>query len=169
MREAILSGFGSGGYGAKTYGKLGLETEIVTAEPHRLVLMLFDGALLSIRRAKSHMAERNIPEKCRAIGNAIEIVDSGLRVSVDPKPDPIFAGRLVSLYQYIVMRLLQGNLRNDVAALDEAARLLGDLRGAWIQIGPQRPQPQVAEPQSAAAPRAAAPGLPRQKLAAYQA
>ena len=131
IREAKLSA-----YGAKAYGKLALETDIINAEPHRLVLKLFDGALLQIQRGRHFMVERRVAEKGAAIGHAIEIVDSGLRVSVDPSHDPVFAGRLVSLYHYIVMRLLQGNLRDDLAALDEAAKLLGDLRGAWIQIAP---------------------------------
>jgi len=152
-------------FGAKAYGKLALETDIINAEPHRLVLMLFDGALLQIQRARRFLLERQIAEKGAAIGHAIEIVDSGLRVSVDPSHDPIFAGRLVSLYQYIVMRLLQGNLRNDVTALDEAARLLGDLRGAWIQIAPAA-QPGAAQAPAAPAGRAA-PAKPA--IAAYQA
>jgi flagellar protein FliS len=135
------------GFGAKAYSKLGLETDVINAEPHRLVLMLFDGALLCIRRAKVFLAERHIAAKCQALSQACEIVDSGLRVSVDPSYDPEFAGRLISLYRYVTMRLLQANLRNDVNALDEAAKILGDLRGAWIQIAPR----------SAAATAAAAP------------
>ncbi len=156
------------GFGAKAYSKLGLETGVITADPHQLVLMLFDGALLSIQRAKSFMEQKRIADKGRAIGSAIEIVDT-LRVSVDPSADPVFAGRLVSLYQYIVMRLLQGNLRNDVVALDEAAKLLGDLRGAWIQIAPQRSTAAPGgEPPLAAAKDQALPKPLRRELAAYQ-
>jgi flagellar protein FliS len=124
------------GFGAKAYSKLGLETDVITGEPHRLILMLFDGALLCIQRGKSYLADKRIAEKCQAISTAIEIVDMGLRASVDPTPDPEFAGRLLSLYRYVTMRLLQANLRNDVKALDEAGKILGDLRNAWIQIGP---------------------------------
>ncbi len=124
------------GFGAKAYSKLGLETDILNADPHRLVLVLFDGALQSISRAKGFLAQGRIPQKCEALSVACNIVDSGLRVSVDPSADPEFAGRLISLYQYIVMRLLQANLRNDVAAMDEAARLLSGLRDAWAKIGP---------------------------------
>jgi len=124
------------GFGAKAYSKLGLETDVITGEPHRLILMLFDGALLCMQRAKTHMGTKRIAEKCQAIGTAIEIVDMGLRASVDPKPDPEFAGRLLGLYGYVTMRLLQANARNDSAALDEAAKILGDLRKAWVQIAP---------------------------------
>lgn len=162
-----MAGFDSKGFGASMYGQVGLRTDIINAEPHRLVTMLFDGALLSVGRAKGHMAARRIAEKCQAIGHAVEIVDSGLRVSVDASHDPAFAGRLISLYQYIVMRLLQANLRNDVAALDEAARLLEDLRRAWLQIDPARRAGSSA-PQRAAAvaePDQARPA--RHPMAAY--
>ena len=152
------------GFGAKAYGKLSLETDVITAEPHRLVLMLFDGALLSIQRAKNFLAAKQIADKCQAIASAIEIVDSGLRASVDPSHDPEFAGRLVSLYQYVTMRLLQANLRNDVRAMEEAAKILGDLRGAWIQIGPAVRAVSVAPQQAGNV--AAAPD--RRVLNAYQ-
>ncbi|SPJ17812.1 flagellar protein potentiates polymerization (modular protein) [Burkholderiales bacterium] len=124
------------GFGAKAYSKLSLETDVLNADPHRLVLILFDGALLAVQRAKGFLAERRVAEKCSALDQAIRIVDGGLRVSVDPSHDPAFAGRLVALYNYITMRLLQANLRNDVKALEEAAGLLSGLRDAWVKIEP---------------------------------
>lgn len=158
----ILSGFG-----AKAYSKLGLETDVITGEPHRLIMMLFDGALLCVQRGKSHMAARRIAEKCQAISTAIEIVDMGLRASVDARHDPEFAGRLLGLYKYITMRLLQANVRNDAAALEEAGKILGDLRAAWAKIGP----PVTAA--SAAAPVRGAPesgsASARRVASAYQA
>ena len=124
------------GFGAKAYTKLGLETDVVNADPHRLVLILFDGALLAIQRAKGHLADRRIPEKCQALSQAIRIVDSGLCSSVDTSHAPEFATRLIRLYKYIIMRLLHANMRNDLKAMDEAANLLSGLRGAWARIGP---------------------------------
>ena len=157
------------GFGAKAYSKLGLETDVITGEPHRLIMMLFDGALLCIQRGKTHLAARRIADKCRAIGTAIEIVDMGLRASVDTRPDPEFAGRLLGLYRYVTMRLLQANLRNDVAALDEAGKILGDLRNAWMQIAPNAAAAQPA-PAPAAAPVVDARNSSTRRLqSAYQA
>jgi flagellar protein FliS len=153
------------GFGAKAYARVGLDTDIVAADPHRLILMLFDGAIHCIERAKFFLGQKKIAQKCEALSQACRIVDAGLRVSVDPTPDPEFAGRLVSLYQYILMRLLQGNLRNDVAALDEAARLLGDLRSAWIQIAPRAADAAAPESDEAAVTRRAP---VRREIAAYQ-
>jgi flagellar protein FliS len=124
------------GFGARAYSKLGLETDVITGEPHRLILMLFDGALLSIQKGRSHLTAKRIAEKCQCLTTAIEIVDMGLLASIDARHDPEFAGRLTSLYRYVAMRLLQANVRNDVQSLDEAAKILGDLRAAWVQIAP---------------------------------
>ena len=124
------------GAGASVYGKVGLETDILNAEPHRLVLILFDGALLCMSRARAALAAGNVIQRSRHLSKAVQIVDEGLRVAVDPTADPEFAGRLVSLYQYVTMRLLQANLRGDAPALDEATRIISGLRSAWAQIGP---------------------------------
>ena len=132
------------GFGAKAYSKLGLETDVISGEPHRLILMLFDGALLCIRKGRSFMLAKRTAEKCQALTTGIEIVDMGLLASVDARHDPEFANRLIGLYRYVTMRLLQANMRNDVKALDEAEKILQDLRSAWVQIGPASAAPGAA-------------------------
>ena len=62
------------------------------------------------------------------------------------------AKQLAALYDYASLRLLQANLKNDHAALDEVGRMLADLRDAWAQIGARAP---VAKSEAAAAPPAA--------------
>jgi flagellar protein FliS len=159
-----VSGFAS----ARNYAKLGVQTDVLNADPHRLILILFDGALHCVRRAKGFLAEGRIAEKCQALSQACLIVDGGLRVSVDSSHDPQFAGRLVSLYQFVTMRLLQANLRNDVQAMADAERILEELRTAWLRIAP-------GATSAATAPAAVAarvePGLSpaRRALSAYQA
>ncbi len=133
------------GFGAKAYKKVGLETAVIAGDPHRMVMMLFDGALLSIRRGRVYIAEKRTVAKCNALGLAVEIVDNGLRASVSQEHDPQFAGRLTSLYQYVIMRLLQANMRNDLRALDEADKILQDLRNAFAQIGAGRNPPALPD------------------------
>jgi flagellar protein FliS len=142
------------GFGAKAYVNLGVQTDVLNADPHRLVLILFDGALYAIQRAKGFLASGSIAQKCQALSQACEIVDNGLRVSVDPSHDRQFATRLISLYNYVTMRLLQANLRNDPKALDEAAQILSGLRGAWVQIAPSKPGAPVGATSVTAQPTA---------------
>ena len=154
------------GFGAKAYSKVGLHTDVITGDPHKMVAMLFDGAIVCIERAKTHLAKGRVAERCEAVTLAIEIVES-LRASVDPSVDPVFAGRLKGLYQFVTMRLLQANVRRNAAALDEAGRILGELRGAWMRIAPAG-QAVAAPALPSGAPARATPAHAARALGAYQ-
>jgi flagellar secretion chaperone FliS len=117
------------------YAQVGVETGVASADPHRLILMLFDGTLAAIAAAKLSMNRGEIGAKGAAIAKAIAIVDGGLKASLDVKAGGELAERLAELYDYMMRQLLAANLRNDTAILDEVARLLNELRGAWAQIG----------------------------------
>jgi flagellar protein FliS len=129
-REAQLSGFG-----AKAYQSVAVASAVGSADPHRMTLLLYDAAIEAIRLAQAHLGTRRVAAKCEAIGKALRIVEEGLKASVDRDAGGHLAVKLVSLYDYITMRLLQANLRNDRKALEEACTLLSDLRSAWAQIG----------------------------------
>jgi flagellar protein FliS len=116
------------------YRKVGLEGQLESASPHKLVLMLFEGAMLAIANAQHHMAAGNIAEKGQSISRCIEIIASGLQASLDLEIGGELALRLEALYEYMGQRLLHANLKNDQAALSEVATLLGDLKSAWEQI-----------------------------------
>ena len=125
-------------YGAHAYVKSNVDTGVANASPHQLISMLFDGAIHCINRARYFLDQGDIVRKCEAISQACQIVDNGLSVSVDASVNPEFAGRLVYLYKYVVMRLMQANLRNDRERLAEALRILNGLRDAWANISPDR-------------------------------
>ena len=115
---------------------VGIATE--TTDPHRLIMMLFEGAQAAIVVARGQMAQNHIAEKGAAISKAIDIVTNGLQASLDLEQGGELAERLAALYEYISHRLLWANLKNDTAALDEAAHLLGEIQSAWAQIGENR-------------------------------
>ena len=127
--------FGSSQRGANAYAKVGLETGVVAASPHKLIVMLFDGALAAVRAAAVHMTARDIEKKGLAISKAINIVQNGLRASLDKKAGGQIAESLDSLYEYICNRLVSANLTNQPAMLDEVITLLADLKSAWESIG----------------------------------
>ena len=133
---------------AAAYRQAGVETKTDTASPHELVIMLFDGAIVSIATAMYQMANGNISAKGEGISKAIEIIDNGLRASLDHRNGGELAERLSALYEYMCSRLLHGNLRNDKAALEEVSALLRDLKGAWQEIGTD---PAAVSPTKAAA------------------
>ena len=116
------------------YKQIGVETAITGAEPHRLISMLFDGALESIAQARGALASKDIEVKCRHISKAVRIVEEGLRGGLDLRSDGEIAQNLHTLYGYISTRLTQANLRNDDAAMQECVNLLTPLREAWLAI-----------------------------------
>ena len=117
------------------YAEVGVETGVAAADPHKLILMLFDGTLAAIAKGKLAMSRGEIAAKGAAISKAIEIIDGGLKASLDVAAGGVLAQRLAALYDYMLNRLLAANLRNDSSLLDETTRLLNELRGAWAQIG----------------------------------
>jgi flagellar protein FliS len=127
--------FGSSNKGASAYAKVGLETGVVASSPHKLIVMLFEGALVAIRDGQTHMKAGAIEKKGNAISKAIMIVENGLRASLDKQAGGQIAHSLDNLYDYIGRRLLTANLTNDPAILDEVHGLLADLKGAWDAIG----------------------------------
>lgn len=127
--------FGMTPRGVQAYAKVGLETSVVAASPHELIVLLFDGALAAIHSARLHMMAGKIQEKGASISRAIEIVNDGLRASLDKKAGGDIANSLDGLYGYMTDRLLQANLKNSVDMLDEVQVLLVDLRDAWASIG----------------------------------
>jgi flagellar protein FliS len=99
--------------------------------------MLYDGALAAIHQAQGDIANKRTAKKCAALTKATRIVEQGLKASLNHKAGGVLAQRLDMLYDYVLMRLLQANLRNDEPALHEVVRLLTDLRAAWAQIAPR--------------------------------
>jgi flagellar protein FliS len=119
---------------AKSYAQVGMETGVAAADPHQLIVMLFDGALLAIAKAGSAMQQKQIAEKGQAISQAIDIIANGLQASLNFSAGDELANRLAALYDYMCTRLVHANLNNDAAALSEVGRLLGEIKSAWEEI-----------------------------------
>jgi len=125
-----------------SYSDYGYNSEIEYADPHRLIQMLFEGALKRIAFTKGAMQRKEIEEKGKYIGQTIEIV-GGLRASLDKEKGGEVAANLDALYEYIGRQLLLANLKDSEAILDEVAGLLTDVKSAWDAIN--TPAVEVAE------------------------
>ena len=118
---------------AATYARVGIETNVSSADPHQLILMLFDGALLSVNSAAAAIESKDNPAKIRHISKAVEIITMGLQASLDASGGEL-TDRLHALYDYMGMRLALANAQSNTAPLIEVSGLLRDLREAWAQI-----------------------------------
>ena len=123
------------------YKKVGLHGGVESASPHRLIQMMFEGALEKIQTAKTHIENNEIAGKGEQISWAISIID-GLRVSLDKSAGGDIAENLDMLYDYMSRRLLEANLNSDVTILDEVAGLISEIKSAWDVIPPDAAAPQ---------------------------
>lgn len=119
---------------AQAYNRVSVDAGSLAASPHKLILMLMEGASVSISTAKHHMAMKQIQEKGAAISRAIDIITNGLQLSLDKGGVDEIGERLDSLYQYMVTRLVHANMHNDAGALNEVHQLLGEIKSAWEEI-----------------------------------
>lgn len=130
--------------GANAYAKVGIETGVIAASPHKLIVMLFDGAIVAISNAIQHLNNGETAAKGQSISKAIAIIENGLRASLDKKAGGEIAGSLDALYEYMNNRLILANLNNQVDMLVEVQNLLRDLKASWEAIAPATSP--VAEP-----------------------
>jgi flagellar secretion chaperone FliS len=132
---------------ANAYANVDLETSVQSANPHRLILMLFEAAILAVNKAQRYMEVQNIAMKGMTISKAIQIIDEGLSASLDESQGGDIAKQLKDLYTYMSHRLLLASMRNEPEGLVEVGRLLWELKDAWATIGQSTDKPiQIPNP-----------------------
>lgn len=122
---------------ANIYANIGLETGVIAANPHKLITMLFDGALMAISLAEKHLKEGNMTAKGADITKAMGIISDGLRASLRFDVGGEIATNLDALYDYMHRRLFSAHAKNDISMLQEVHHLLSELKSAWDEIEPQ--------------------------------
>ncbi|WP_370613085.1 flagellar export chaperone FliS [Escherichia coli] len=116
--------------GTQAYAQIGVESAVMSASQQQLVTMLFDGVLSALVRARLFMQDNNQQGKGVSLSKAINIIENGLRVSLDEESKDELTQNLIALYSYMVRRLLQANLRNDVSAVEEVEALMRNIADA---------------------------------------
>lgn len=120
-----------GAKGTQAYAKIEVESAVMSASQQQLVIMLFDGALSALVRARLFLADGNIQAKGLALSKAINIIENGLKVGLNEESKDELTQNLIALYAYMVRRLLQANLRNDASAIEEVENLLRNIADGW--------------------------------------
>ncbi|MEJ5113087.1 flagellar export chaperone FliS [Erwinia billingiae] len=122
--------------GIQAYAQVSVESAVFSASPHQLVVLLFDGAISTLKKASILIEQGDIPAKGLAITKAINIISNGLRAGLDHEAGGDIAANLDDLYEYMTRRLLHANLHNDLATIAEVESLLVNISDAWKEIGP---------------------------------
>jgi flagellar protein FliS len=122
------------------------DTEVLNADPVRLVSILYRAAVDAVRAARRHLAAGAIRDRSRQITKAYSIVHELLR-SLDSRNGGDIARSLGPLYAYISTRLLEANATQSDAPLADVERLLITLLEAWSEvpeIGPRETRQPVS-------------------------
>ncbi|HLJ46791.1 MAG TPA: flagellar export chaperone FliS [Bryobacteraceae bacterium] len=124
-----------------------LQDEILTADPVRLVQILYGAAIEAVGNARRFLEAGDIRDRSTAITKALEILTE-LSSSLDHKKGGELSGQLAQLYDYMQRRLILANAQQTDGPLAEVERLLRTLDEAWQQILPQEHAISVTEPES---------------------
>ena len=133
----IMNAFSS--QAIKAYASVGVETGVIDASPHQLILMLYDGAIASVTTAQLQLQLKNVEARGHAASKAIAIIRDGLAASLQQSVGGEVAKNLSDLYQYMVHRLFQANLNSDGDGLEEVRLLLIQLKSAWQNMESSNP------------------------------
>ncbi len=121
------------------YRSTSVHSGVDAADPHRLIVMMMDGAMERIATARGLMTHGAGAEKAQLLHRAVAIIDE-LRNCLDFNAGGTVATNLDSLYEYMCQRLMQANASNKPEWLDEVSRLLAEIRAAWLQLPQSRAQ-----------------------------
>lgn len=117
------------------YQSVAVHGGVAMDDPHRLVLMLMDGALQRLQSARGAIERKDIALKAQLLQRCGAII-AELRASLDTRLGGALAVNLDDLYEYMERQILRANLENRSESVDEIIGLLSEIRSAWVAIGP---------------------------------
>ena len=117
----------------KAYNQVNIDSTLMAADPHQVILMMYDGLLESIAKVKGAIERKDLATKSQMITKAVNIL-SALDNALDADAEPKISATFSSLYQYCIQRLNDTNITLEVEALDEVTNLLKPIRDAWREI-----------------------------------
>lgn len=115
------------------YKKGGLKQDVASADPHKLTLMLMQGALDKMAYAKGCIERKDFAGRSEHLSRTTAIL-LNLRDTLDLNVGGEVADNLFALYDFMVQRLTDANIQNSEEIVDEVIKLLSPIRDAWLQI-----------------------------------
>ena len=142
--------------GLSAYNSVSVHGGVASADPHRLVQMLLDAAAERMLTARGCIERGETVRKAKLLHSCVILI-AELRGSLNLADGGSLAQNLRDLYEYMTRQLLLANLNDDTGRITEVLGLLGNIRSAWAEIGPQVRQ--SAQPGARATGYAAAESL----------
>ncbi|MFP8843666.1 flagellar export chaperone FliS [Shewanella baltica] len=117
----------------QSYRKVSLESEITVASPHRIIQLMFAGALQRLAQTRYAMEQNDLVNKGVYIGKAVSII-IGLQNSLNMDAGGQIAKNLSDLYDFMLRKITEANLNNDVKAIDDVCDILRTIKEGWDAI-----------------------------------
>jgi flagellar protein FliS len=108
------------------------ETQIKTASKGKLVVILYDGLIRFLDLALENIPKKQYDEANNNILKAQDIV-SELTMSLNMEAGDI-SKKLLSVYSFFNMKLIEGNIKKDVAPIAFVRKMAGELRESWSTV-----------------------------------
>ncbi len=107
------------------------ENSVLTASPGDLTLMLYNGCLKFLNLAKKAIEEKNITEKNTNLQKAQNIINE---LMVTLNMDIEISKQMMALYDFVRTKLIEANVKNDLASLEEAESIMIEFRDTWKEV-----------------------------------
>lgn len=120
-----------------SYRSVDLESRAATASPYQLVLVLFDGLLDELSRARGHIEHKRYQQKGQSLEKCLNILN-GLNSALDYDNGGEVVVGLSRLYEYCIYRLSDVSVSLSLEGLDEVVHLTGVLREGWDGVNAAR-------------------------------
>lgn len=117
----------------RSYHAVNLDAQTARASPVQLVLILMDGLLEEIARARAHIEARRHEQKAASLNRCVEMLN-GLSSSLDTDAGGDVVNNLLRLYDYCAYRLFSVGIKLDTTVIDEVSGLLETLRRGWLGV-----------------------------------
>nr|WP_316638530.1 flagellar export chaperone FliS [uncultured Roseateles sp.] len=114
----------------QSYQTVNLHAQTAQASPVQLVLILMDGLLDELARARAHIEARRYELKAASLEKCVSIIN-GLSSALDLDAGSEVVNNLARLYDYCAERLYRAGVQLDTGVIDEVVRLLSQLKSGW--------------------------------------
>ena len=114
------------------YVKQYQKTTVETASNEKILIMLYDGAIQFLNKAKIALNDKNYEQSHNNLMGAQRILEEFIN-TIDKEPNPELATNLINLYEYFISRLVHANIKHEIAPIDEVLKFLKELKSTWEQ------------------------------------
>ncbi len=122
-----------------------LETQVMTATPHQLHLMVIDGAIRFATRAEEALQENDFETSHFALNRSREFVTE-LIGGLNQERSEDLAKRLKSLFMFVYRNLVNADMKRNVSLVQDALKIMKMHRKSWMELGEKMKQENAPTP-----------------------